>query len=116
MIKAIDKNIETGRDKACERTSERWEIARKRLNRGRSTPRVPVIDWTNLEARAVLQSKKPPEMDRTENRWLAGPSKLSLGYTPDDWLWDEAWEEATKVLRLGYAYRKDETGRRIHRL
>jgi hypothetical protein len=43
-------------------------------------------------------------------------SKLRTGYTADDWLWEEAKEEAEEAFGKGYAYQRDSLGRRVHRL
>lgn len=79
-----------------------------------------MVEW-GWDAEGAVEEKHAKETEKGGKwkRGILGPSALSRGLeatTPDDWLWEEAKREVAEITALGYAYRKDGVGRRVHRL
>jgi len=78
---------------------------------------VGAFDWGEPFARVKWELEPEPEPEPGPRRGKkVAKSKLAQVGTPDDWLWEEAEMEAKESFGLGYSYRRDRVGRRVHRI
>lgn len=127
ILEAIDKQTDDRLQKLKKRTDDRFETPDDppptRPSPWKSAPRKRqrwFRPWALFEPEPAQEPKKKKSRAKLRKvrkpKKVVPPSKLSQIITPDDLLWDHAKGEAEEVDRLGYAYRRNRSGARVHHL
>lgn len=123
ILKAVDAHIATTYDKYKKQVEARYAAAvvptrpRVRPRKHRRRRRVAAFDWGEPFARVKWELEPEPEPELGPRRGMkVAKSRLAHVGTPDDWLWEEAVMEVKESFGLGYSYRRDRVGRRVHRI
>lgn len=117
ILGGIDRHIADGHEKHRLQTAARWAAVEPRSTFGRRRCRRwnGSVDY-GADPFATVGVPSWGEQEPEPKGRATRSTRLVEVCTPDDLLWEEARKEAGEMFGLGYAYRRDRVGRRVHRL